>query len=186
MAYNQDSFSNYNNNTIVALIEEINEVLHDNLPIADASRFRGGARRMNIRTLCDYLNRHNAQQIIGVPFDDEKFGEFINNEQNRRQSILNNEQNYDQDIANRESFYDDEIDEADISYFNEQQQKIKREFEIENAIKRAHDAVSEAIMLIKDSKAPVLKKVEPKNIKNKSHLLEYYIPENEELYEFLD
>ena len=72
-----------------------------------------------------------------------------------------------------------------FSYFNEQQQKIKHEFKIENAEKRSKDAVSEAIGLINQSKTHVLNKVEPQNTNEKTHLLEYYTPENEELYKYL-
>ena len=56
---------------------------------------------------------------------------------------------------------------------------------LEQAVKRAHDGVNEAIELINESKTPTLNKVDPKIIKDKSHLLEYYIPENEELNEYL-
>ncbi|KAK8871043.1 hypothetical protein M9Y10_008956 [Tritrichomonas musculus] len=174
-----------------------------------------GAHRRNIKTLINYLNRHNAQEIINPNFNDSyEFGvslvNFIVHEQNRHQyeenylDYLNNEsinedklnetytqyhnkqhelnksyeQNYDENITNRESFYDDELDEQNIQYF-------ERQAEIENAIKRANEAVDNAIRLIKESK-PNLKKVEPKLIKDKSHFLEYYIPENEELFEYLD
>ena len=90
MAYNQETFNNYDNSDIVACIEHINHELHVNLPIADTSRYRGGARKMNIRTLYTYLNEHNAQQIIGNEFTFDGLIDFVNHERDQRIMHNNN------------------------------------------------------------------------------------------------
>ena len=126
-------------------------------------------------------------------YDDEQPNESDIHYFNEQQSQINqeyqnkrNEQNYNNNIANRESFYDEQPNESDVEYFEQEQNKIKRHYEIEDAIKRANEAVDNAIQLINEFEKSNLKKIEPKLIKDKSHLLEYYIPENEELYEYLD
>ena len=221
MTFTQNSFLGFTNNEIIECINDINQGLNENIPI---SRKQGSHRR-NIKTLINYLNQHNAQEIINPDFNDDNefedgFDNFIIHEQERRKQLLNEsyERNYKENIANRESFYEDEPNESDIQYFNEQQSQINQDFankrneenynknianresfyddkldepnveyfeRIEQAVKRAHDAVKDAIRLINESK-PNLKKVEPKLINDKSHLLEYYVPENQELYEYLD
>ena len=69
MAFNQNSFIDFTNNDIVESINNINQGLNENLEIADTRRYRGGAKLRNIRTLYTYLNQHNAQQIIGLDFN---------------------------------------------------------------------------------------------------------------------
>ncbi len=125
MAFNQNSFIDFTNNDIVESINNINQGLNENLEIADTRRYRGGAKLRNIRTLYTYLNQHNAQQIIGLDFNNSddfliKLDNFITHEQNRRQY----EQNY-LDYINNESINDDELNETYNQYYNKQHELNK-------------------------------------------------------------
>ena len=187
MAYNQESFNGYTNNAIVDYINYLNNELHTNLPIANASIHRGGARRMNIRTLYNYLNRHNAQQIIGDEFTFDRFMGFVDHERDqqiRAQQIIRNADNEFFNNFNKSEYkVTDPLDELiRINAQNKFDEQLNKQRRIEHAIQRAKDAVSEAIQLIKESKIPALNKVDRTDIKNRSddisHLLDYYIPEN--------
>ncbi|WP_289705388.1 hypothetical protein, partial [Bacteroides acidifaciens] len=120
----------------------------------------------------DYQYFNEQQQQINQEFHDKQvrddnnfFNKFDKNEYKQINSI-------------------DEL--TRINSQNKFDNQLKKE-KLENAIKRANEAVDNAIKLIKQyNKEENLKKIEQKEIHDKSHLLEYYIPENEELYEYLD
>ncbi|KAK8896311.1 hypothetical protein M9Y10_014209 [Tritrichomonas musculus] len=120
MAFNQNSFLGFTNNQIIEFINDINNQLNENIPI---SRERGSHRR-NIRTLINYLNQHNAQEIINPEFNDDEFEEgldkFIIHEQER----LQYEQNY-LDSINNESIHENELNETYTQYFNKQHELNK-------------------------------------------------------------
>ena len=65
MAFNQNSFLDFSNNKIIEFINDINNQLNENIPISSER----GSHRRNIRTLINYLNQHNAQEIINSDFN---------------------------------------------------------------------------------------------------------------------
>ena len=148
MAYNQETFNNYDNSDIVtndevvACIDYINDELHVNLPIADTSRYRGGARKMNIRTLYTYLNRHNAQQIIGDEFTFDGLIDFVNHERDqqiRAQQLIRNADNEFFNNFNKSEYkVTDPLDELiRINAQNKFDEQLNKQRRIEHAIQRA-------------------------------------------------
>lgn len=55
----------------------------------------------------------------------------------------------------------------------------------QNKFDKQREVVDDSIQIINEFKTPAFNKVESKFIHDKSHLLEFFIPENEELYKYL-
>ena len=141
---------------------------------------------------------HNYQDILNREsfYEDEQPNESDYQYFNEQQQQINQEF-HDKQVRDDNDFFNkfdkneykqiNSLDElARINSQNKFDNQLKKE-KLENAIKRAYEAVDNAIKLIKQyNKEENLKKIEQKEIHDKSHLLEYYIPENEELYEYLD
>ncbi|KAK8864100.1 hypothetical protein M9Y10_009399 [Tritrichomonas musculus] len=175
------------NDEVVNMINTLNRRLRTNLFIYEGR----GNTRGNRSVLRDYLNESdyiNNEGRTAPRIEMRKINQYINRKLREQQEQLEQDNNYFANF-NKEQFKEgDKLDKLN-EQINTKQNKAK---EIANKIQIAKNALNEAIDLINQKDHPILDKKHKKIIIPDSPLNqdikkeEYYEPENEELYEYLE
>ncbi|KAK8881097.1 hypothetical protein M9Y10_003825 [Tritrichomonas musculus] len=186
------------NAEVVNMINTINRHLHTNLDIYEGR----GCIRANISVLRDYLNESdyiNNEGRNAPRIEMRKINQYINRKLREQQERLEQEQQEQQERLEQDNNYfanfnKEQFKEGDkLDKLNEQiNTKQNKAKEIANKIQIAKNALKEAIDLINQKDHPILDEKHKKLIIPDSPLNqdikkeEYYEPENEELYEYLE
>ena len=183
MSVSKTPLQNLSNEQLVQIINDINNKLGENLKISTNSS-KSWNKRRNIDTLAEWFDNQRAGYVLPLNFTLDDINNYINNLYKRR--IKHEDDEYFNSF-NRDDYKKE--DPIDVYTRIISQDRFNKQRVIEDRIRTAREALDDAINLIRQQQHTILQNndrliiPDAPLIKNKQN---YYTPENEELYDYLD